>query len=185
MTIPHNIAVAAGEALSSVRAGDDTLASVRLVRGTLPELSVTSKWFTNGGNLPTRCSVDGEGVPPPLSWSQPPLHTRSLVLICEDPDAPTPAPFVHWLVYGIEPTIHSLDTSLGVDGREGKNSKLKSGFTPAAPPPGHGVHHYHFQLFALNAPLGLGSGEGRSALIEAMEGHVIGFGEVIGTYERH
>ncbi len=185
MTIPHKIAVAAGEALASVHAGDDKLASSRLVRAPLPNLSLSSKWFANGGKLPTRCSIDGEGVPPPLTWSDPPPRTRAFALICEDPDAPAPAPFVHWLVYGIAPGARSLDTTLGVDAREGKNSKLQTGFTPAAPPPGHGVHHYHFQLFALDAPLGLAPGEGRAALLDAMEGHILAFGELVGTYERH
>jgi Raf kinase inhibitor-like YbhB/YbcL family protein len=179
----HRIARLAGEALSPVRAGADRLASHRFELA-VPRLSVTSPWFEDGAPLPARCTVDGEGVPPPLRWSEPPAHTRELVLICEDPDAPLAQPSVHWLVYDISAETRGLDQASVKHAREGQNSRLKDGFTPAAPPPGHGLHHYHFQLFALDAPLALERGEGRSKVIEAMEGHVIAYGELVGTFTR-
>lgn len=166
-----------------MRAGADRLAARRFELA-VPKLSVTSDWFEDGAPLPARCTADGEGVPPPLRWSEPPPNTRELVLICEDPDAPLADPFVHWLVYDLSAESRSLDSESVKHAREGKNSKLDDAFTPAAPPPGHGVHHYHFQLFALDAPTALERNEGRTKLLDAMDGHVIAYGELVGTFTR-
>jgi Raf kinase inhibitor-like YbhB/YbcL family protein len=174
----------AGEALSSVRAGDEKLLSAYLVPDSLPRITLSSPWFEDGAPLPLACTTDGEGVPPALRWGDPPESTRSFVIVCEDPDAPAPEPFVHWLVYDIPRAARSLDPGEAGQVREGKNSKLEIGFTPAAPPRGHGVHHYHFQLFALDAPLGLAPGEGRRKLRDAMKGHVLAHGEIVGHHER-
>ncbi len=183
MKIGEEVAKAAGEALESLRAGPEKLVGRRIAQG-VPKIDLKSAWFEDGGPLPQRSSSDGEGVPPPLSWSEPPADTRELVLIVEDPDAPKPEPFVHWLVYDINPGARSLDAEGATHAREGQNTLLRNGFTPAAPPRGHGVHHYHFQLFALDQPLALDKGEGKSRLVSHMENHVIGFGELVGTYER-
>jgi Raf kinase inhibitor-like YbhB/YbcL family protein len=183
MTLSRRVAQIAGEALAPVRAGVDRLASRRFQLA-VPKLSVTSDWFEDGAPLPARCTVDGEGVPPPLRWSEPPAQTLELVLICEDPDAPLAEPFVHWLVYDIQADVRTLDQASAKHAREGQNSKLKVEFAPAAPPPGHGQHHYHFQLFALDAPLALDRGAGRTKLLDAMEGHVIAYGELVGTFTR-
>lgn len=183
MSIFSKLAKQAGEAAWPVRSGAGKLASAKLVDG-VAELTIQSDWFTDGARLPERCTVDGEGVPPPLVWSEPPPHTRELVLICEDPDAPAPEPFVHWLVYDISAERRSLDAEGATHARQGRNSKLGSEFTPAAPPRGHGTHHYHFELFALDRPLALDEGEGRGKVLERMKGHVVGYGELVGTYER-
>jgi Raf kinase inhibitor-like YbhB/YbcL family protein len=105
-------------------------------------------------------------------------------VVVEDPDAPLPEPFVHWIVYGLPANVSSLDASTMAHACEGKNSTMMTGFTPAAPPPGHGLHRYHFQVFALDAHLVLEAGPGRSKLFDAMRGHVLAWGEVVGTYER-
>jgi hypothetical protein len=110
----------------------------------------------------------------------------------EDPDAPTPKPFVHWLMYNIPPDLRGIaedvrreNPAASASGAlQGKNSNLKLGWTGMAPPKGDTPHHYHFQLFALDKPLDIGAGTGRSVLIDAMAGHVIGRGEVVGTYQR-
>jgi Raf kinase inhibitor-like YbhB/YbcL family protein len=150
-----------------------------------PTISLTSEWFENGGPLPARSTVDGEGVPPPIHWSDPPAGTLELALICEDPDAPLSEPFLHWLVYDISAETRALTAESAEHARVGQNSKLKNEFAPAAPPPGHGIHHYHFQLFALDTPLMLEAGEGKTKVFDAMEGHVLGYGEIIGTYSRN
>jgi Raf kinase inhibitor-like YbhB/YbcL family protein len=183
MKLRDEVAKAAGEALEALHAGAEKLVGRRLGRGAA-KLELTSPWFEDGGPLPERASSEGEGLPPPLSWSEPPPETRELVLIVEDPDAPKPEPFVHWLVYDINPRARSLDAEGAKHAREGQNSLLRNGFAPAAPPRGHGLHHYHFQLFALDAPLALDKGEGKTRLVSHMENHVIGFGELVGTYER-
>jgi phosphatidylethanolamine-binding protein (PEBP) family uncharacterized protein len=87
-------------------------------------------------------------------------------------------------VYGMPGVAEDLDAQSQADYRLGQNSKLDLGFTPAAPPPGHGVHHYHFQVFALDRPVQLDPGAGRGDLLDVMKGHVTGWGELVGTYER-
>lgn len=182
MSLSDKAAHAAGEKLSSVRAGDQKLSIRRL--GGAPSFPLHSDWFKNGDTLPTRCSVDGDGVPPPLVWTNAPSGTQSFALICEDPDAPSPEPFVHWLVYNIPGAAGELDEGRLEAVLEGQNSKLKVGFTGAAPPRGHGIHHYHFQLFALDTTLSLDGGAGRDALLKAMQGHVLGCADLVGTYQR-
>jgi Raf kinase inhibitor-like YbhB/YbcL family protein len=174
---------ATGEALASVHAGIDKLASAQL-RQVVPKLDVSSDWFPDGAPLPARCSVDGEGVPPPLVWSEPPPRTREFALVCEDPDAPKSEPFVHWLVYSIPSQARSLDSASVGSAHQGQNSRHERGFAPAAPPLGHGTHHYHFELFALDEPLALDAGADKHALVAAMDGHVLAYGELVGTFMR-
>lgn len=183
MTTPRKAARAAGEALASVHAGSAKLARARL-RQVVPKLDVTSDWFADGAPLPARCTADGEGLPPPLAWSEPPPRTREFALVCEDPDAPKFEPFVHWLVYSLPADARSLDVRSAQSAHQGQNSSHELGFTPAAPPPGHGTHHYHFELFALDEPLALEDGADKAALLEAMEGHVLAYGELVGTFMR-
>jgi Raf kinase inhibitor-like YbhB/YbcL family protein len=112
-----------------------------------------------------------------------PASTKSVAVVCEDPDAPLPEPFVHWMVYGLPSTVQELDGTAAAH-PEGLNSKLSIGYAPVSPLTGHGEHHYHFEVFALDVPLSLPRGAGRSALIEAMRGHVVAWGDIVGTYER-
>jgi Raf kinase inhibitor-like YbhB/YbcL family protein len=154
-------------------------------------LVVSSTAFRSGGAIPKEFTVDGQNASPPLSWSGAPPGTREFVLIVEDPDAPGSKPYVHWLLYDIPPNITTLPPSLsraGVTGgpqtgEEGKNSKDLTGYVGPEPPPGS-VHHYHFQVFALDRPLNLSSAADKQAVLNAMAGHVIAKGTLIGTYQR-
>ncbi|MCL2447617.1 MAG: YbhB/YbcL family Raf kinase inhibitor-like protein, partial [Polyangiaceae bacterium] len=168
------------------RAGDETLASAGPFSG--PSLTITTPSFPNDGPMPSRHAGD-HNVSPPLAWSGAPKGTRELALLVEDPDAPLPQAFVHWMVYGISPALCSLPEGIGIGTKlprgvaEGRNSTGRSGFVGPKPPRGHGVHHYHFQLFALDEPLGIAPGAERDALVLAMKGHVLARGELVGTYE--
>lgn len=187
MSFAHGIAATMGRALRSVHAGERKLAARKLgVFNNLPLLEIASPDFDSRGPLPRRFTVDGgkRVSPPTIAWRGVPPTARSLALICEDPDAPFPEPFVHWIVYGLPPTVTALEGKPSGVGLEGKNSKLESEYTPPAPPPGHGVHGYHFQLFALDVALDLDPGVGRHALLAAMRGHIVAWGELVGTYER-
>jgi len=173
------------------RAGDGLLVShdVQLI-GEHP-ISVVSPAFGMGEPIPARYTADGEGLSPPLRWSRPPEGTRSLVLFCEDPDAPTPQPFLHWLAYDISPNIDGLPEGLTGDspavlngGQVGRNSMLRAAWAGCAPPRGDSPHHYHFQLFALDRILLLGPHAGRGAVLHAMKHRALGFGELVGTYQR-
>jgi Raf kinase inhibitor-like YbhB/YbcL family protein len=184
MGVAHEVTKAAGYAARNVHAGVGKLASRTLVGSMPPRIIVKSPAFGNGAPLPLACTVDGAGIAPALEWSRLVGATKSVALMCEDPDAPFPEPFAHWLVYGILPAATLLDPRTTTGFKEGKNSKLAVGFTPAAPPPGHGVHNYHFQVFALDTLADLEPGLGRGALVASMKGHVVEWGELVGTYER-
>jgi Raf kinase inhibitor-like YbhB/YbcL family protein len=163
------------------RAGDEKLAWANSKLTASESINVSSAAFGNGEPIPLRHSADGENAPPPLSWSGVPQDTQSIAVVAEDPDAPTPEPFVHWLVYNLPPNAKSLPSSTGL---EGKNSKLTTGWTGMAPPKGDSPHRYVFQVFALDKMLPLQTGAGRTALFEAMTGHVLARGRLIGTYQR-
>lgn len=188
MDLGRRIAQVAGKLLTPVRAGSEKLAINHLERGRTIE--VLSLDFANGSPLPAR-QAGKDAAPPRLAWTDAPAGTKEFALLVEDPDAPLPKPFVHWLVYGIPAgaTTYPLDAATGslstVPSKVGKNSRGKLAFAGATPPPGHGVHHYHFELFALDAPLAFAAGEDRDTIVAAMQGHVLASGEVIGTYEAH
>jgi Raf kinase inhibitor-like YbhB/YbcL family protein len=148
------------------------------------EITVHSVAFEPDTALPISCTVDGVGAPPALSFTGVPEAAKSLVVLAEDPDAPLLEPFAHWLVYGIPSSAHDVDAQTQHDYQLGKNGKSEQGYSPAAPPPGHGLHHYHFQVFALDEQPQLAEGAERQELLDAMAGHVLAWGEIVGTYER-
>jgi Raf kinase inhibitor-like YbhB/YbcL family protein len=158
-------------------------------------IAVTSSAFQDDQPIPKKFTEDGEDLSPPLAWTYTPKGTRQWALICDDPDAPTPEPWVHWVIYAIPGEIRSLPQ--GVEPAEklaslqgalqGKNSWPSGqtiGYRGPAPPKGHGVHHYHFKLYALDRALVLKPELTKEALETAIEGHILGTGELIGTYER-
>ncbi len=182
-----------GALLHNVRAGHAKLAIVQPEIGTgHAVITVTSPAFANGARLPERFTADGEGVSPPLLWSKIPDGTRSLVLIVEDPDAPAMQPLVHALVWSLPASATSLregeiraDTASPEDRRDvGRNSYFTEGWLPPDPPTGHGSHDYVFQLFALDETPDIPENPGRSAVLKAMAGRVIGAGMLVGTYSR-
>lgn len=188
MDLGHRIAQAAGKLLTPVRAGSEKLAINNMERGRT--MVVTSQDFANGSPMPAR-QAGKDAAPPRIGWTDAPAETKEFVILAEDPDAPLPKPFVHWIVYGIPggATTYPLDAVTGslstVLSKVGKNTRGKLAFAGAAPPPGHGVHHYHFEVFALDTSLPFAPGVDRDTVVAAMNGHVLASGEVIGTYEAH
>jgi Raf kinase inhibitor-like YbhB/YbcL family protein len=155
-------------------------------------LIVLSKAFGPGERIPARFTADGEDLSPPLSWQGAPAGTREFALICDDPDAPSPHPWVHWLMYCIPAPLLSLPEGVSSeesppevpDAQQGKNSWGNLGYGGPAPPRGHGVHRYHFGVYALGSKLDLPAGLDKASLLGAMKGHILMSGELIGTYER-
>lgn len=157
-------------------------------------MKLSSLAFENGQPIPKKHTEDGADESPPLAWIDVPKGAVELALIVDDPDAPRDDPFVHWLAYHIPPTIESLPPALPVDGvlmdppgvTQGVNSFGENvlGYRGPAPPKGHGVHRYHFKLYALDAPLELEPGVDKYTLVSRMEGHVIDQAELVGVYER-
>lgn len=155
-------------------------------------LSVKSPAFANGEAVPERFTGDGEDVSPELKWSDVPNGAKELALIMDDPDAPTPEPWVHWVICKIPAAARDLPENVAKKDRpekpagslQGKNSWGRIGYGGPAPPRGHGVHHYHFKLYALDTTLDVKAGLDKKALLAAMEGHVIATGELVGKYQR-
>jgi Raf kinase inhibitor-like YbhB/YbcL family protein len=156
-------------------------------------ITIRSQAFSEGGPIPTRHTEDGANLSPPLTWSAPPKGTAELALIVDDPDAPTEDPWVHWVVYKIPAAAPSLpegfhETTIPPGAPEGlvqgMNTWPTKGYRGPAPPKGHGVHHYHFKIFALDQALDLKPGLDKHALQEAMSGHILARGELVGTYKR-
>jgi len=157
------------------------LESVR--RGYRTELRVAG---LTGGEVPARYTCDGEDVSPPLSW-EPVEGAASYALIVYDPDAPKGI-FVHWMIYGIPGSVHALPEAVPpVDvtefGAQGLNSFGRPGYGGPCPPPGP-PHHYHFLLLALDAEPSLSPRATVRQFLDAVEGHVVGYGEVVLTYGR-
>lgn len=150
-------------------------------------ITVTSSAFAAGERIPQRHAYTGEGdnVSPALSWSGVPDGAKELALICDDPDAPMKDPWVHWVVYRIPAAARGFAESEPPAGAvEGRNSWNENGWGGPMPPPGHGTHHYHFKVYALDTQLDLGAGATKTGLLAAMKGHVLAEGEIVGTYSR-
>jgi Raf kinase inhibitor-like YbhB/YbcL family protein len=166
------------------RAGEERLAYRRLAIEPSGGIQLSSDAFAHGEPIPTRYTADGRSDEPPLRWSGVPPQAQSLAVIVEDPDAPTPQPFVHRLLYGIPAEATSTDQAHALGAKVGKNSLWKAGWAGCAPPKGDSAHRYYFQLFALDRYLELPPRVGRSTLLFAMGGHLLGCAVLIGTYRR-
>jgi Raf kinase inhibitor-like YbhB/YbcL family protein len=151
-------------------------------------LSLTSPAFPSGGRIPVKYSRDGQNVSPPLAWRDAPEQTCSFAVVVEDPDAPS-GTFRHWAIYNIGPA----ETELREGASEAKPGTVAQGvndfgnrhYDGPQPPKGHGPHHYHFRLAALDVPrLDLPAGSRVEEVWKAARPHIIAEAEVIGIYER-
>jgi len=150
----------------------------------------------HGESVPRTHTPDGRNDSPALNWSGAPGNTKEFVVLCEDPGVGNPPPFVHWVVYGIPGTAKGLPAALPIDGSpmpteiagtvQGLSGFRRAIYRGPAPPPGK-VHDYHFVVYALDTKIETKADQPpltRAQLLEAMEGHVIGKGELVATYER-
>jgi len=157
-------------------------------------MKLTSTAFTHGAPMPVRYTGEGADVSPPLAWDDVPPGTKSFALICDDPDAARVAGRVwdHWLIWNIPAASRALpenvekrETPANVPGaRQGLNSWPRLGYNGPMPPPGSGVHHYHFRLYALDIELDLPPRARRADLDRAMKGHILADAQLVGTYQR-
>lgn len=143
--------------------------------------------FQNGGAIPDKYARDGENLSPPLRWADPPAETRSFMVVVEDPDAPS-GTFRHWALHGINPTQTELREGIGLESetrRQAVNDFGKARYDGPQPPRGHGVHHYHFKLAALDvSQLDLPDDAKVESAWEAAQPHIIDLAELVGTFER-
>ncbi len=150
-------------------------------------MKITSSALANNGMIPSKYTCDGENISPPLQWDGIPDGTKSIALICDDPDAPM-GTFVHWVLYNLPAETKELaenvptDKELSNGARQGTTDFRQIGYGGPCPP--SGTHRYFFKIYALDAKLDLTAGVSKSQLLKAMDGHVLAQSELIGKYKR-
>ena len=154
---------------------------------------VTSPALADGAEIPQKYTCEGPDLSPPLAWEGLPEGTRALALVVDDPDAPDPAAprmtWVHWVLWDIPADAPGLAEGAGNPGgklpegtRVGLNDWKRPGWGGPCPPIGR--HRYFFKLYALDAPLGELADPTKAGLLRAMEGHVLGEAQLVGTYRK-
>ncbi len=150
-------------------------------------IKISSPVFEDGGLIPQECTCSGENISPPLNWEGVPEGAQSLALIVDDPDA-SDEPFVHWVLYDLPPDVQGLskdmpqDKTFPIGGVQGINSTNRIGYM--GPCPASGTHRYYFTLYALDEKLNMEAGETKDRILDAMEGHIIGRGQIMGRFKR-
>ncbi len=150
-------------------------------------IQVTSTAFSQGESIPVQYTCQGQNISPPLAWGDPPAGTQSLALIMDDPDAPV-GTWVHWVLYNLPPEARTLPEAVSAEAQlqdgslHGHNSWNRSGYGGPCPP--SGTHRYFFKLYALDTMLDLKPGADKWQLLEAMQGHILAQGELMGTYAK-
>src|SRR4030095_4782705 len=146
---------------------------------TAATLQVSSSAFKDNGVIPVKYTCEGENINPAISVQNIPQQTKSLALILDDPDAPNGG-FNHWIMWNIDPSATINENS--APGTQGKNGAGKISYTGPCPP--SGTHHYHFKVYALDTKLDLESGADKTQLENAIKGHIVVSGELIGLYKK-
>ncbi|HMK54913.1 MAG TPA: YbhB/YbcL family Raf kinase inhibitor-like protein [Methanobacteriaceae archaeon] len=149
-------------------------------------ITIKSPEFSEGGLIPPRYTCDDLNVSLPLEWESSD-EGKSIALICEDPDAPSGL-WTHWVLFNLPPETRSLPEN--IMGREelengalqGANSWGTIGYRGPCPP--SGLHHYFFKIYVLDIKLDLPAGSARQEVLEAMEGHILDEGQLMGIYFR-
>ncbi|HVT37044.1 MAG TPA: YbhB/YbcL family Raf kinase inhibitor-like protein [Nevskiaceae bacterium] len=181
-----------GRTLSGLRAGLTEVVYLAPGVAEIPEtISVTSAAFGKTERLPQRYTADGEGLSPPLAWSNVPETTQAFLVLVEDADSPSPRPLVHAIAWGIAGDVRGLPEAAlnAVDGATrscilGLNSTLRRSYLPPDPPPGHGDHQYLFQVYALDQAVEFDEPPGRSAIVDTVRGLATAKGCLVGIYSR-
>jgi Raf kinase inhibitor-like YbhB/YbcL family protein len=151
-------------------------------------LTLSSPAFSDGGPIPKKYSREGENLMPPLQWTGAPEGVKSYALIVEDPDAPSGL-FRHAAIYNVPPERNELaqsaDTDVNSGLRFGRNDFGGEAYDGPEPPVGHGTHHYHFRLAALDVPkLDVPAGASAEDVWKEARPHMIEEADLVGTYER-
>ena len=151
-------------------------------------MQLSSPAFNEGDAVPVKHTADGADKSPELRWAGAPQNAKSFALVCEDPDAPR-GTWTHWVLFNIPADRTSLAEGLATDkelpdgSRQGKNDFGKIGYGGPSPPRGK-PHRYYFQVYALDTKLDLPAGASRKQVLDAMKGHVLAEGQLMGLYGR-
>ncbi|MEQ8312498.1 MAG: YbhB/YbcL family Raf kinase inhibitor-like protein [Gammaproteobacteria bacterium] len=165
----------------------------------IPEtITVTSSVFDHHGMVPEENSAYGDNVSIDLNWSNLPAGTEQLALIMDDPVVVEigmmETPFVHWVVYNIPASASGLPAGMSSDAEvsapglqgaiNGHNGLRRPGYFGPRPPANGQLHAYHFRVYALDSELDLEPGLNKDQLLDAMDGHILATGMLMGHYER-
>ena len=159
----------------------------KTIGGAKMAITITSTVFNEGTLIPRDYSCDGKDISPPLSWAGVPEGTKSLAIICDDPDAPV-GTWVHWVLFNIPATVHELPQGVKPDkvlengAKHGINDFRKLGYGGPCPP--GGTHRYYFKIYALDNELPQEPGITKAELLKAMKGHILAEGQLMGKYKR-
>lgn len=147
-------------------------------------ITVTSSAFKEGEMIPKKFTCDDRDVSPQLSWTGVPAGAKSIALICDDPDAPA-GTWVHWVLFNLPATTTGLPEGIAKlpgGALQGINDFRK--ITYGGPCPPGGTHRYYFKVYALDTVLSLKERASKGDLLRAMEGHILGQGQLMGKYKR-
>lgn len=146
-------------------------------------MKITSSAFEHNTKIPSKYTCDGENVNPPLQFLDVPGNAKSLVLIVDDPDAPSKT-WVHWVVYNINPQTSDVkENSVPQGGIEGMTDFGKPGYGGPCPP--SGTHRYFLKLYALDTALDIPRNATKQMVEEKMQDHIIDKAELISLYSRN
>ncbi|MBI5326812.1 MAG: YbhB/YbcL family Raf kinase inhibitor-like protein [Deltaproteobacteria bacterium] len=151
-------------------------------------MQIKNTAFEDNGLIPRKHTCDGADISPPLTWTKPPAGTKSIVLICDDPDAPM-GTWDHWVLYGLSPETTSLPENVPPQkevlkgAKQGINDFRKIGYGGPCPPKGP-AHRYFFKIYALDTELNLPAGITKKDVEKAMKGHILAEGQLMGKYGR-
>ncbi len=152
-----------------------------------PVIEVKSPAFGHAKSMSDKYTCDDVDISPPLEWKNAPAGTKSFAIICETPDNPT-GNWVQWVIYDIPADITNLPQSVARTGqldfgaRQGKNDFDQVGYSGPCLPAGE--HRFFFRVYALDGPTNLKAGAKKDELVEAMKGHILAEGALMGVYGR-
>ncbi|MHC4111975.1 MAG: YbhB/YbcL family Raf kinase inhibitor-like protein [Planctomycetota bacterium] len=151
------------------------------------DIIITSSAFEEGGLIPPKYTCDDDDISPPFQWDAVPEGTKSIALISDDPDTPM-GTWVHWVMFNLPADTRELQENIPKDEilpngtRQGISDFQRIGYGGPCPP--SGTHRYFFKIYALDTELDLAAGAAKSDLLNAMEGHILAEGQLMGKYKR-
>ncbi len=166
---------------------EDILAQDKAKGGEPMDIGITSPAFEQGSMIPEKYTCKGKDISPPLIWGGVPEGTKSICLICDDPDAPM-GTWVHWVIYSIPPNTTGLPEGIPPKGilengsTQGRNDFRKIGYGGPCPPAG--THRYYFRIYAIDTKIDLEPGATKKELLKIIEGHILAQGQLMGKYKK-
>ena len=159
----------------------------KISKGNKMEIKVTSSAFKDGEMIPSKYTCDGINISPPIHWQTEAKGIKSFTLIADDPDAPM-GDWIHWVVFNIPPGIRELtedskaNRNLPDEALMGINDFRTISYGGPCPP--SGTHRYFFKVYGLDVVLHLKAGATDKELLDAMKGHILAQGQLVGLYKR-